>query len=247
MPLSWPLLIIIVLIATLQSCFWLLFYWLWDYKEHEPRKLLLWLFAWGIYTAAPILLVEFGANAAVESLVRSSAAPLAFGLTVAVGEEYLKYLITLVRVWRVRSFNQVVDGAIYAVTVALGFAFVENILYFIHVAITQGAAGEFFLRIVLIRVLLTTLLHTVTSGFVGLEMGLARFDGGYHKNVWRMFVALLAAITVHAGFNVLVTRELFVPATISLLVLLFLFIIQFFRQANYLTRPPAQPEPAPFI
>lgn len=88
-------------------------------------------------------------------------------LLTAFSEEGLKSLaIVIVTEKNFRLFDQVIDGVIYAVTVAMGFAFVENILY-INNLMSADLSESYFWLIYFLRALTTTFAHGIFSGIFG--------------------------------------------------------------------------------
>jgi hypothetical protein len=150
-----------------------------------------------------------------------------FGLSVAAfslvflafGEEYSKHLI--VRFTDDDSIRSIDDAIEFSIIVGLAFAFAENVLLYFPRLIAQGDAPALLLRSVL-----TVLMHAVASGILGYFYGLAHFSaeqvrtghGGrgrayrllhraflfrrerlYHEV--KMFEGLVLAGAYHAAFN----------------------------------------------
>lgn len=114
-----------------------------------------------------------------------------------VNEELLKALILIYLVRR-PNFTYFVDGAIYGFAVGIGFAIFENYSY-----ILGGAGSD--LGVAVGRVLSTNLMHATASALVGIALGFARFQR-YSGRALILLGGLLAAMTLHVGFNNLVTR-----------------------------------------
>ncbi len=112
-------------------------------------------------------------------------------------EEILKALI-LIYLVRQPRFTYFVDGAIYGFTVGIGFAIVENYSYVLANANTA-------LGLAVGRVLSTNLMHATACALTGIALGLARFEGSFLR--WGSLAGgWLPAISLHIGFNNLVTR-----------------------------------------
>jgi len=110
--------------------------------------------------------------------------------TVAVAplvEEGCKLAAVVLICWSSRHFNQLIDGAIYAISCALGFAAVENLLY--------GLSGGF--GVLGLRALLGPIGHPLFTGVSGFYLARAKFEG----NAWRLCQGLLFATLLHAGWN----------------------------------------------
>jgi RsiW-degrading membrane proteinase PrsW (M82 family) len=112
-------------------------------------------------------------------------------------EEILKALI-LIYLVRQPRFTYFVDGAIYGFTVGIGFAIVENYSYVLANANTA-------LGLAVGRVLSTNLMHATACALTGIALGLARFEGSFLR-LGSLVGGWLPAISLHIGFNNLVTR-----------------------------------------
>jgi RsiW-degrading membrane proteinase PrsW (M82 family) len=110
---------------------------------------------------------------------------------VALVEELFKLLPVLVFVYRHREFNEPMDGIVYMVACALGFATVENALYALH------GGG----RLLLLRAFTSTLAHVGFSGLLGYKLGVAKFrprGGG-----WLVLRAFAAVVALHGVYDLL--------------------------------------------
>jgi len=95
-----------------------------------------------------------------------------------------------------REFDGIVDGIIYATFVALGFATVENIIYYTNAA-GEGMLGMTFIM----RGILFPWGHPVYTAMTGIGFGIARET---EKNWLRAVAPLggyLAAVVLHAMWN----------------------------------------------
>lgn len=149
---------------------------------------------------------------------------LAF-MFVGVVEEYLKHIVV---VKADRGFFRNIDDAIeFSIIAALGFAFIENILYFYYIWQFQGT--EVLLVSFVFRGIFSTFAHILFSGIYGYFYGLAYFADpiwaeeqrkdrhklikAFHKIAHfrssriyaneKLMEGLLAAVILHAGFNIL--------------------------------------------
>ncbi|MFT7507329.1 MAG: RsiW-degrading membrane proteinase PrsW (M82 family) [Acidimicrobiales bacterium] len=113
-------------------------------------------------------------------------------------EEVLKYAAALIVVLRNKAVDEPIDLIIYMITIALGFAALENAL-FIFGPLSSGdivqtlTTGE-------LRFLGATLLHVLASGTVGAFLALAYYKSNIIKSVFGM-LGLFIAIILHALFN----------------------------------------------
>ena len=113
-------------------------------------------------------------------------------------EEVLKYAAALVVILWNKAVDEPIDIIIYMITLALGFAALENAL-FIFKPLTSGDTlmaltnGQ-------LRFLGSTLLHVLASGTVGTFLALAFYKSNHLKMAFGM-IGLFIAIVLHALFN----------------------------------------------
>jgi RsiW-degrading membrane proteinase PrsW (M82 family) len=185
----------IVAIAVLEglvpSLLWLWF-WLKEDKEHpEPSGLLVFCFMAGI------LLVVFTVpiQKFIQNIVASGNWQIILWASV---EEIIKYLAVILLLSKTKYLHKPIDWPIFLITVALGFAAFENFLFLIKpLSIDQATVG---LMTGQLRFLGSTLLHTVSSGIVGIAVGLSFYFEKGRKRMY-LLVGLFLAIALHSGFN----------------------------------------------
>uniref|UniRef100_UPI001CB6BC6E PrsW family intramembrane metalloprotease n=2 Tax=unclassified Actinotalea TaxID=2638618 RepID=UPI001CB6BC6E len=179
-----------------------------DRWEPEPWQALAVAFGWGASVSVLVALVlNTGAMLALVASGSSmlQADILGAAVVAPVVEEGIKALGVLIifLVWR-RSFDGPVDGLVYAATVAAGFAFVENILYFgSTVAATQGVpgGGAAVVTIFLMRGIMSPFAHVLFTACVGLALGIAAERTSRWAWVGALPVGLLLATVLHGLWN----------------------------------------------
>ncbi|YCK83892.1 PrsW family intramembrane metalloprotease [Arthrobacter sp. D3-18] len=174
-----------------------------DRWEPEPRRLLWFAFTWGaaVSIAGTLLIQPIFALAAPTS---SEEAFTYFMATVQapIVEEFTKSLGLLVLILAARKyFDGPVDGVVFAFTIAAGFAFTENILYFGREIASSTDPGTDLVRIFILRGVMSPFAHAVFTGTTGLIMGFAarKWHSGYA--VLAFFVGLLPAMFLHNRWN----------------------------------------------
>ena len=100
--------------------------------------------------------------------------------------------------------DEPIDWPIYMITGALGFAALENALFLIK-PLSVGATAVGLLTGQL-RFLGSTLLHTVSSGIVGITMGISLHMGGFSRK-WHFLIGLILAIALHSVFNFFIMKN----------------------------------------
>jgi RsiW-degrading membrane proteinase PrsW (M82 family) len=170
MDLSTP--IIATLLAVVPAIFWIVFYYKKDYRDPEPMSAIFQTFLAGCVVAIPFLVLKIFLDR-IPNLGAALTGVSAVLLFAAL-EEMAKLTASIFVVLRHRlDFNQLIDGVVYAVTAAIGFAFVENLFYFIQF-LNSGEDG--LLKVFIFRSFGTMLAHTLFSGLAGLIWAYAYFS-----------------------------------------------------------------------
>lgn len=105
-----------------------------DRIEREPLGLVLKVFILGAFFALPCIPVErvlgtiITTNFSYDERLCSLTENI-FG--VALVEEFFKWLVLMIFIWKNNNFDYRYDGIVYAVTSSLGFAAIENVMYII--------------------------------------------------------------------------------------------------------------------
>ena len=174
-----------------------------DRWEPEPKPLLLFAFVWGaaVSIAVTMLIQPYF------SLVAGPASGLdyaTFAVTVQapVVEEFAKSLGLLVLLlFAPRHFDGPVDGVVFAFTIAAGFAFTENILYFGRAIADSSDPGTDLAVVFFLRGVMSPFAHAIFTGTTGLIMGYAARLGRNGLSVLAFAVGLIPAMLLHSGWN----------------------------------------------
>lgn len=128
-------------------------------------------------------------------------------------EEFFKWLILLLLIYRHIEFEDAYDGILYGASVSLGFATVENILYLL----TYGT------DIAILRALLPVSSHALFGVVLGYYFGQAKFAEKEKQNKYLLF-ALLAPFGLHFIYNsIFLIQELFLYLIIPFMLFLWWF------------------------
>jgi len=176
-----------------------------DRWEPEPRGALAFAFLWGAGVSVLIALVV---DAEIQSIVAGIDADpgavefLGAAVQAPIVEELGKGLGVLLLFWFVRRhFDGPVDGIVYAATVAGGFAFTENILYFGTQLAEGGLLSAGTIEIFLIRGLMSPFAHVMFTAFIGVALGFAARHVGAVAGVLLFLLGAVPAILLHAFWN----------------------------------------------
>jgi protease PrsW len=113
-------------------------------------------------------------------------------------EETLKYALAVMIILWNRAIDEPIDMIIYMITIALGFAALENTLFLLSPLL----AGDYLNSTLTgsFRFLGATLLHVLASGTVGVFLAFAFFKSKTAQILYGM-LGLCLAIVLHALFN----------------------------------------------
>jgi RsiW-degrading membrane proteinase PrsW (M82 family) len=134
-------------------------------------------------------------------------------------EEFIKYAVVALIALKTSKADEPIDFVIYMVTGALGFAAFENALFLLEPIYFKDAIVSLITGN--LRFLGATLLHAVSSGIVGIALGLSFYKNWEHKRGHVIF-GLLGATLLHSVFNFLIMGD---GGENSLRVFAFLWII----------------------
>ncbi|GAB3285306.1 PrsW family intramembrane metalloprotease [Sinomonas notoginsengisoli] len=176
-----------------------------DRWEPEPRHLLASALVWGaIMSVAAATLIQpmFLALFGPRSATTAQATEFLATVEAPIVEEAAKGLGLLILMLAARKYvDGPVDGIVYGMTIAAGFAFTENVLYFGRLfSQTSGSAASLAV-VFTMRGVLSPFAHAMFTGALGLIMGLAarRWSPGL---VVATFVAgLVPAMLLHTIWN----------------------------------------------
>ncbi|WP_211880196.1 PrsW family intramembrane metalloprotease [Pseudarthrobacter albicanus] len=174
-----------------------------DRWEPEPKRLLLFAFVWGALVSISVTLL-------IEPYFSLAAGPASgldyrtFAATVQapVVEEFAKSLgLLLLLLFARRHFDGPVDGVVFAFTIAGGFAFTENILYFGRAIAESSDPGTDLAVVLFLRGVMSPFAHAIFTGTTGLIMGFAARRWHTGLSVAAFAVGLIPAMLLHSGWN----------------------------------------------
>lgn len=179
------------LAGLLPSLIWLWFWLREDGVHPEPRLLLVLCFIGGMVAVIVAAYMEkYAARLIVDQDLRYT--------VWASIEEILKFIVVGVIALSTSYNDEPIDAMIYCISVALGFAALENAL-FIWEPLSNGELAKSLLTQNL-RFLGATLVHVVSTASIGFAMGMV-FYRGWQFRTLAAVLGLSAAIALHAAFN----------------------------------------------
>ncbi len=183
--------------GILPSLLWLWFWLKQEENKPEPKAVLTVVFIMGMVAVLCVLPLQ----KLIQMYVTNPNWRL---VSWAAIEEIMKYLAVIVILYKTNEIDEPIDWPIYMITAALGFAALENALFLIK-PIASGSTVVSLLTGQL-RFLGSTLLHTVSSGILGIALGVALHLRGFKKK-WHILVGLFFAIALHSVFNFFIIRN----------------------------------------
>ena len=201
--------------AVFMPVVFLIFGWLADYYGREPFRFIVGMFLWGVLATFFAFFLNTTASIILGLILSAGFAELVLAVFVApVVEETCKGLGLLVLSGH-HEFKGVFDGILYGFAIGMGFAFIENWLYFATNAspIAVGGLGDWTYNI-LYRSFLCSLAHGCFTGATGAFVGLLKGRRGGHGSAFLgFFLGLPIAILLHGSFNLAAYVDSYVNIT----------------------------------
>ncbi len=213
--------------------------WIVDRYDPEPWWCLLLALSWGGIAACGFSALINTAVHITGSVVGGAAFGDVLGACVSapIVEEFFKGLAVFGMFFFMRrQFDGVVDGVIYATFAALGFAAVENIIYYSNAAREEAVLGHagVLAGTVVVRGILGPWGHPLYTSMTGLGFGIARET----NKTWLKWLAPLGgylfAAFLHSTWNTAATLSN--QLVLLMLPLWFLFVLAFFILVIWLVK-----------
>ena len=187
--------IIALFFSILVALFWLGKFRKMDKFEKEPERLIYLTFFAGALATVPSVLLEIPFQMRTPDHPPLLRELFFFFLWVAIIEETFKFLAVRLTVYRSSQFNEVMDGMIYMVSAAMGFAATENVGYMMGFGFSVGLS----------RAILSYLAHLSFSAILGYYMAKARIE----KNGNWLWIGFVLAIILHWFYNFFIVAGTF--------------------------------------
>jgi RsiW-degrading membrane proteinase PrsW (M82 family) len=182
-----------VFLALVPAAIWLVFFYMQDRLEPEPKGYVLGVFALGALFAAAVgvPLVENVFRVSHWIYANTLATILGGILVVGFTQEFLKYAAVRYSIYHSAEFDEATDGVIYATAAGLGYATVLNIQFVVSNGGVDLGTG-------VIRMAVVALAQASFSGITGYFLGRAKFES---EQIWWMPLGITLAATFNGLFN----------------------------------------------
>lgn len=197
------------------------YFYLKDEYETEPLSLVLRMFLYGTFLVFPLMFIQHVLK--VEHMLPNAFVE-AF-LSTSLLEEFFKWFVFYYAIYDHREFNEPYDGIVYGVSVSLGFATLENILYLF-------ANGVEF---AVTRALLPVSSHALFGVIMGFYLGRAKF-GLPKKEKNYIWLSFLLPFLFHGIYDyILLTQERWIYYMLPFMVFLWWLALRKVKLARGMT------------
>lgn len=189
--------LVALVLGLVPSLFWLWF-WLREDRLHpEPKSMIMLAFLGGMVAT----MLAYPLERAVANIGLSDQQRF---FVWVVMEELLKYGALVFLIIRSPYFDEPIDAVIYMITIALGFAALENTLFILGPLASGDQTTA--INLTALRFVGATLLHVASSALVGISMSFAYFKVKGHRILFSV-LGITAAITLHTIYNLSIVES----------------------------------------
>lgn len=223
----------LILVAVLPAIFLISMVYRTDRLDKEPKGLLLKLVFFGILSVIPALIMELIGEGILSIFVPEDTLIFNFikcFFIIGLAEESSKFLMTKIGSYEHPAYNCMFDGIVYAVTVALGFALIENIFYVLDGGLSTA----------LVRAITAIPGHAADGVFMGIWYGRAKHMqsiGQHDAEKKNLFLAILIPAIIHGAYDfILFINPDSIIASLAVILFFILFVIVLFTITIIKTR-----------
>jgi protease PrsW len=199
------------------------YFYLKDEFDKEPIMNITRAFFLGSILVLPIMFIQYVIE--VEQVLTNDF--LRAFISVGFLEEFFKWFILFYTVFKFTDFDEHYDGIVYGVSLSLGFATVENILYLLSYGL-EHALGRAFLPVSS---------HALFGVIMGYYIGKAKFSQEKHKHKW-IWLAFLVPFLLHSVYDlILLVNQAWLLFMIPFMLFLWWFALRKVKKAKASHKP----------
>lgn len=182
-----------IFLALVPAFIWMIFFYMQDSAEPEPKGFVAGVFLLGGLLAAAVGIPVVENLFRVSHWIHNNTLTTILGGILVVGftQEFLKYAAVRYSIYHSDEFDEPTDGVIYATAAGLGYATVLNINFVVANGGVDLGAG-------IIRMAVVALAQAAFSGITGYFLGRAKFES---EQIWWMPLGITLAATFNGVFN----------------------------------------------
>jgi protease PrsW len=167
------------------------YFYLKDEFEMEPISTVIKAFLYGAVLVFPIMFVQYVFEAEQAIPYVWMKAIVFAGLL----EEFMKWFMLYFAIYQHVDFTEPYDGIVYGISVSLGFATAENILFLLANGI-EFAFG---------RALLPVSSHAMFGIIMGYYLGKGKFSNG--RKVWWLLLSIVIPFILHSFYDLILLTQ----------------------------------------
>ncbi|MBI2333423.1 MAG: PrsW family intramembrane metalloprotease [Chloroflexi bacterium] len=182
-----------VFLALVPAFIWMIFFYMQDSAEPEPKGFVIGVFVLGGLLAAAVGIPVVENLFRVSHWVYNDTLTTILGGILVVGftQEFLKYAAVRYSIYHSDEFDEPTDGVVYATAAGLGYATVLNIQFVVSNGGVDLGTG-------ILRMAVVALAQAAFSGITGYFLGRAKFES---EQVWWMPLGISLAAIFNGLFN----------------------------------------------
>jgi RsiW-degrading membrane proteinase PrsW (M82 family) len=210
-----------LLLATILPSILIILFFVNSDKFKEPKSQIIKIFIFGILITIPAYILNtflgdfwYNNTAVSESLISSF-------LTAAPVEEGLKLSILYYFVYKMKDFNEPLDGIVYGVTASLGFATLENIYYVYLLA-------DYFETTSMALAIARSFSAVPAHAVFGIFMGYFFMKYAFIKKGDNLFFAFVIPFVLHGCYNLFISSNFY--AAMLLIIISWIVALRMFSR-----------------
>lgn len=182
-------------LALVPAVIWMVFFYLQDLLEPEPKRYVILVFVVAALLASAVGLPVIRGLFKVQDWLGYSLLVTLLGSILVIGfvQEFLKFAAVRYSVYMLPEFDERMDGILYGTAAGLGYATMLNIYYVVD-------SGGVNLEVGIVRIVVTALAQASFAGITGYFLARAKFED---EPVWWLALGLTIAAVLNGLFSVL--------------------------------------------
>ena len=211
----------LTLIASLLPSILIIFYFVKSDKFKEPSFQIIKIFFYGICITVPAFFINTYLGSFLRENTNISLPLIQSFFTAAPVEESLKFLVLYFFVYKMKEFNEPIDGIVYGVCISLGFATLEN-LYYVY------ALNDYFETTSLSLAIARAFSAVPAHAAFGAIMGYFFMKYSFISKKDNLFFCWFVPFFLHGFYNLSLTYNFY--ATCVLIISIWIVILNIFSK-----------------